>query len=55
LVFTPEASVQLGEGLALGDTLVGVMEKLDWGTIVVDVDLLKSRAKKISAKPYVLK
>ena len=55
LVFTPEATAQLAEGLALGDTLVSLMEKLDWGTIVVDVDMFKARAKKISAAAYVLK
>jgi hypothetical protein len=55
LVFTPEATTQLSEGLALGDTLTGVMQNLDWGAIVVDVDMLKARAKKISAAAYVLK
>jgi hypothetical protein len=55
LVFTPEAAAQLAEGLALGDTLAEVMKNLDWGTIVTDVDMLKHRATKISAKAYVLK
>jgi hypothetical protein len=55
LTFTPQAVTQMANSLGLGDIFVDLMASLDWGTIVVDVNMTKPRATKINAAAYVLK